>query len=111
MEQDELVILANALSDINRVKILCMLAEKETCACNVLAFLKITQPTLSYHMKLLTASGFVKAKRKGKWTYYSLRKEQFESFTEAIAQIPSTHLDNLPDLPCNDECRPGEPMR
>lgn len=66
--------LFKALSDENRLKILAMLHCGEKCACRIQEELKIGQPTLSYHMNLLCASGLVNARRDGRWTYYSINK-------------------------------------
>ena len=61
-----------ALSDETRLKIVDMLSCDELCACNILEAFAITQPTLSYHMKILVESGVVVARQEGKWTHYSL---------------------------------------
>ena len=37
--------------------------------------LKISQPTLSHHMKILCESGIVCSRRKGKWNYYSINED------------------------------------
>lgn len=91
---------AGAFSDANRIKIMHMLSRKETCACNILEYLGITQPTLSYHMKLLTQAGFVQARRKGKWTYYSLSREELRKFAASMDELVNTPLEGLPDLDC-----------
>ena len=61
-----------ALSDPNRLMIADMLVGGELCACVILEQLKITQPTLSHHMRILGESGLVNGHKQGKWTYYSL---------------------------------------
>lgn len=63
-----------AFSDENRLRILKMLRTGEKCACILLKEMKITQPTLSHHMKVLLKSGVVSARKEGKWTYYSINK-------------------------------------
>jgi ArsR family transcriptional regulator len=45
------------------------------CACKILEYFQITQPTLSYHMKILTDCGIVKAKKEGSWVVYSNNEE------------------------------------
>ncbi|HHT17674.1 MAG TPA: winged helix-turn-helix transcriptional regulator [Papillibacter sp.] len=64
-----------AFSDENRVRILEMLLGGEHCACQLLHELQISQPTLSHHIKILTASGIVKTRKAGKWSYYSINTE------------------------------------
>jgi len=61
-----------AFCDENRLMILEMLRSGEKCACMLLDDLKIGQPTLSHHMKILCDSGVVQSRRAGKWTYYRI---------------------------------------
>ncbi len=61
-----------ALGDETRVKIFSMLSNGELCACDILEEFHITQPTLSYHMKILSESGLVDSRRDGVWTRYSI---------------------------------------
>lgn len=67
-------LLMKALSDETRLKILVMLSQGELCACNILADFNITQPTLSYHMKILNESGLVDSRRDGVWMKYSVNR-------------------------------------
>ena len=61
-----------ALADENRLAIMLLLQQREKCGCVLLEELKITQPTLSHHMKLLCDCGFVIGRKEGKWMYYSI---------------------------------------
>ena len=65
----DFALLFKALSDETRLKIIDMLSCGELCACDILKSFNITQPTLSYHMKILTQSGIVNANRQGPWMY------------------------------------------
>ena len=64
-----------AFSDERRLRVLELLAEGEKCACVLLEELEISQPTLSYHMKILRRSGIVKERPVGPWKYYSIDPE------------------------------------
>jgi len=66
-----------------------MLSCDELCACNILEAFAITQPTLSYHMKILTECGLVKARKEGTWTRYSLDMELVESVKLFINSVTS----------------------
>ncbi len=68
-----------ALSDETRIKIFDMLSQGELCACRILEEFDITQPTLSYHMKILTESGLVDSRRDGVWMKYSINKDGLKS--------------------------------
>ena len=64
--------ICKALGDTTRVNIFDMLKGGEMCACKILDAFSITQPTLSYHMKMLSDSNLVKVEKDGKWNHYSL---------------------------------------
>lgn len=102
MENGEIAIKATAFSDENRVKILKMLATKELCACDILEYLGISQPTLSYHMRLLTESGLVTARRSGKWTFYALNLADFYALRAALDEILQTRIPDLPNSDCKE---------
>jgi ArsR family transcriptional regulator, arsenate/arsenite/antimonite-responsive transcriptional repressor len=76
-----------ALTDETRLKIVRMLSADELCACDLLEEFAITQPTLSYHMKILTESGLVNARRDGAWTRYTLNANVIESLKEFLDNI------------------------
>lgn len=68
-----------ALSDETRLKIVNILSGDELCACDLLEEFAISQPTLSYHMKILAESGLVNARKDGAWTRYTLNLPVIES--------------------------------
>ena len=76
-----------ALSDETRLKILQLLSGKELCGCTLLSEFQITQPTLSYHMKLLCGCGLVLSHKEGSWMRYSLNKEKLEEILTLLSQI------------------------
>lgn len=94
----EYVPIFKALSDETRLKILEMLSCGELCACNILEQFNITQPTLSYHMKLLTGCGLVNGRRDGAWMRYTLNAERFEE----IAEFWSRFANDPPDCICKN---------
>ncbi len=61
-----------ALSDPNRVKILKMLQHKVMCVCEIKAALRIAQPTVSNHLKMLVDAGLVTFQKEGLWVDYRL---------------------------------------
>ncbi len=79
MNYTDYVLLLKALADETRLKIVEMLSKEDLCACKILEHFSITQPTLSYHMKILCDSEVVIGTRNGAWMNYSLNKEILES--------------------------------
>ena len=61
-----------ALSDPNRVKIVKLLQQKVMCVCELQAALKISQPSVSKHLKILEEAGLVDYKKDGLWVNYFL---------------------------------------
>ena len=63
--------LLKALCDETRLNILKMLdAKGELCACRIQDAFQCTQPTISYHMKVLVDAGLVSARKEGCLTCY-----------------------------------------
>jgi ArsR family transcriptional regulator, arsenate/arsenite/antimonite-responsive transcriptional repressor len=68
----EFIKVMKAMSDANRVKLLKMLQRREMCVCEIQAALKIAQPTVSKHLKILEGAGLVDRQKDGLWVNYSL---------------------------------------
>jgi ArsR family transcriptional regulator len=79
----EYVAVFKALGDETRLKIIEMLSCGELCACDILESFQITQPTLSYHMKILTESGLVISRKEGSW----MRYRNNSKLTEAVKEF------------------------
>lgn len=78
--------LFKALGDETRLKIFGMLSTEEVCACDLLKYLDISQPTLSHHMKILTGCGLVNGRKDGSWMRYTVNEEyvtRMQNFLEA----------------------------
>lgn len=93
----EYVPVFKALSDETRLKIIDMITCGEMCACHILDEFSISQSTLSYHMKILSDSGIINARRDGTWMKYTLNKERADEILDFIARITNDS--------CNCICR------
>src|SRR4051812_34636997 len=69
--------LFRTLADPARVKIVNLLAtsDEPVCACEFEPALRLSQPTVSHHLKKLTEAGLVEREQRGKWAYFSLKPE------------------------------------
>lgn len=72
MNYADYALLFKTLSDETRLKIVSLLSNSELCACELLSSFNITQPTLSYHMKMLVDTELVTAIKDGSWVRYKL---------------------------------------
>jgi ArsR family transcriptional regulator len=92
--RNEYIRVFRAFTDKSRVRILELLCDGEQCACILLNDLKISQPTLSHHMKILCDSGIVKSRRVGKWNYYSINTDGCEYASRLLEGIIKHNMEN-----------------
>jgi ArsR family transcriptional regulator len=80
--------LFKALGDPARVRIVNLLATsaEPVCACELYEPLGLSQPTVSHHLKKLTDAGLLEREQRGKWAYFSLKREAVESLA-AVADL------------------------
>jgi ArsR family transcriptional regulator len=83
-----------AFCDENRLKIIDLLRTGEKCACVILSELKISQSTLSHHMKILVESGVVLARYEGKWTHYSISQNGFSVAINILNELSIVNNEN-----------------
>ena len=76
-----------ALCDERRVEIISLLRGGERYACVRLQQMAISQPTLSYHMKILCESGMVTGRQEGKWTHYRLSRDGAQRVIEMLESL------------------------
>ena len=48
------------------------------CVCHLIEPLGLSQPTVSHHMKRLLDAGLVEREQRGKWAYFSLKRDAVE---------------------------------
>ena len=80
--------LFRALGDPARVRIVNLIAaaREPVCACEFNETLGLSQPTVSHHLKKLTAAGLLDREQRGKWAYFSLRPEAVATLA-AVADL------------------------
>jgi ArsR family transcriptional regulator len=61
-----------SLSDPNRLRILKMLQTKSLCVCEITDILQLATSTVSKHLSILKAAGFIIEEKDGKWVNYSI---------------------------------------
>ena len=87
MQEKSYINICKALCDNNRMQIFKMLRKNTMCACEILEHLKCSQPTLSYHMKLLCDSGLVNADKQGLRMRYSINDDVVKEFSEYLTKL------------------------
>ncbi len=77
-----------ALADENRVRILCLLKEKENlCVCEIREIIGLSQPTISSHLKILENNELISFDKEGKWVNYSINSYLDVRIKQIISSI------------------------
>jgi ArsR family transcriptional regulator len=84
------------LADPARLRLLSMIASRgEVCACELVEPLGVSQPTVSYHLKVLHRAGLLDRKKRGRQVYYQSVPERLAILSSALVvkrggQTPAT---------------------
>ena len=74
-EAEQLATTMKALADPTRLRLLSIVAASEgseACVCDLIEPVGLSQPTVSHHLKVLTAAGFLTRSKRGTWAYFKL---------------------------------------
>lgn len=101
MEYNTVEIL-KAIADPIRLSIIKKLySQDELCACDILDDYKITQPTLSFHMKKLTQCGLVVSRKDGTWVRYKVNSDFYNLL---INDLSGLKLEDMDSTNSNKKC-------
>lgn len=76
-----------ALSDETRLRILNLLLERECCVCEVMQALDISQSRASRNLSVLYNAGFLKLRKDGLWSLYSIDKEGLQEYFPELVGV------------------------
>ena len=74
-EAESLATTLKALADPARLRLLSIVAaseNSEACVCDLIEPVGLSQPTVSHHLKVLSAAGFLTRSKRGTWAYFTL---------------------------------------
>lgn len=77
-----------ALADPARLRLLSLLASAaggEVCACDLVAPVGRSQPTVSHHLKVLSQAGLVTGDKRGRWVWYRAVPERLAALRSVLA--------------------------
>ena len=81
-----------ALGDPARLRVLSLIASQptgEVCACDLVAPIGKSQPTISHHLKVLYEAGLVTKEKRGSWIWYRAVPQRLEQLRDALAPSPA----------------------
>lgn len=76
-----------AVSDANRLTLLSCLKSGETCVCDLVDVIGLSQPAVSQQLKKLEEAGIVTARKVGTWKRYRIVEEQTPVIKAIIEQL------------------------
>jgi ArsR family transcriptional regulator len=82
-----------ALGDPTRVKLLSLIAaagDDGACVCDLVEPVRLSQPTVSHHMRQLVDAGLITREQRGKWAYYRLVDGALAAVAGALAPAPDS---------------------
>lgn len=80
--------LLTAAANPTRLRMLTQLSlTGPVCACDFTSGAKLSQPTISHHLRILREAGWVSTERRGTWIWYSLRPEAAKRFARLAAML------------------------
>jgi len=68
--------ITKALSDPNRVRMLCALRVGELCVCQLIELLGLAPSTVSKHLSVLNQAELVESRKEGRWVHYRLPRKR-----------------------------------
>ena len=80
------------LSDETRVRILNLILQRECCVCEVMEVLDISQTRASRNLSMLYDAGFLKHRRDGLWSHYSIDTEGMEQYHLGLIEAAKTAI-------------------
>ena len=89
-EASELAELFKALADPARLRLLSLIANApggEACACDLVAPLERSQPTVSHHLALLVDAGLLTREKRGRWAWYRLVPARLELLRTTLVPV------------------------
>lgn len=100
-----LITLLSALADPTRLRLIRLLLQEELCVCELVDALRTPQYKISRHLARLRHVGLVRARRNGRWMYYSIgRRGELNALRRDLLKVISVHLDGVPALQTDDTC-------
>jgi ArsR family transcriptional regulator len=82
-----------ALSDETRLRILSLLMKRECCVCEVMQALDISQTRASRNLSALYDAGFLKLRKDGLWSLYSIDREGMQEYFYQLVEAVNKALE------------------
>ncbi|MGQ9903864.1 MAG: ArsR/SmtB family transcription factor [Anaerolineae bacterium] len=75
------------MGEPNRLRIFSLLAQGESCVCDIENAVGLPQNLVSHHLGVLREAGFLRARRAGQWVYYAINKATLGEVYPALCRL------------------------
>ena len=75
------------ISETNRLRILCLLTQKELCVCEIFEALKLPQNLVSHHLAKLKELSILDERREGTFIIYGINQKVLKRYKTLFKQI------------------------
>ena len=76
-----------AISEPNRLKILCLLRRGESCVCELQEALGLKHNLICHHLKALSRLGILKIRHQNQYTFYQLNARAYKKMLADINKL------------------------
>ena len=85
---EQTAVVFKALSDPTRVRILKTISHmQQMCECNIVPAFGLSQPTISYHLKILREAGLITSERRGQWVWHQVNQRAVLKDVLSLSEI------------------------
>jgi ArsR family transcriptional regulator, arsenate/arsenite/antimonite-responsive transcriptional repressor len=98
LSEDDAAVLASrlkAVAEPARLRLVSLVLaspSQEACICDLMEPLRLSQPTVSHHMKVLVSAGLLVREKRGRSAYFRAVPTAFEALAQALQPTASTDL-------------------
>ncbi len=76
-----------AFSDPNRLEIIKYLSKGVCCSCQFIDNFELSQPTMTYHLKMIRDTGLANTRKEGTWMKYELDYDKIDEMIEFLKEL------------------------
>jgi ArsR family transcriptional regulator len=87
-EAEQLAAALKVLAEPARLRLLSLIQaqpEHEACVCHLTEPLRLSQPTVSHHLKVLLRAGLVEREQRGSWAYFRVKPEPLAALRAVLS--------------------------
>lgn len=99
VEMEKAALILKLLGDQTRLTMVKILDKHDCCVCEFVEIFKVSQPSISQHLRKLRDVGLIVEERRGQWIFFSINKaHEYYPFVQQILEHLPTQDEKLKEL-------------